>query len=196
MRSLKSSAGALALALLVLSGCGDDGPTSISPESSGTSASAEGSTGGDGEPGSVDPTAGDDATAGEGERATFELELPRDAVAEALAGQDTGSGDDAGANTDLEDLVIDTQPSGGEPDFVLDQPAALACANGEFALDALIDGDDAALADALSAAAGHAVGSADTGISGYAGELNVSPAEARDVVVGLLELCTAAGYEL
>lgn len=107
-----------------------------------------------------------------------------------------------GVNEDpdpLETVIIDDRPTTVDtPSFELDQNAALACANAEFALDALIANDSAALDNALDQAAAWAQQSQDSGMRDIAGDLASTrdPVEAERLVLAVLQACTSAGYEL
>lgn len=99
----------------------------------------------------------------------------------------------------LETVVIDDddRPSDG-PVFQLDQNAALACANTEFALDALIAADPDELDRTLGQAAQWAEESSDPGMQEIAEDLASTRdfEAAEQLVISVLQACTTAGYEL
>ena len=83
--------------------------------------------------------------------------------------------------------------------ITLDEPASLACARIELAIDAIDGFDDDGAGELLGQAAGLAAESATDGISEWAEVLEAeSSAESVDpvVVVAFLETCVAAGYDL
>lgn len=100
----------------------------------------------------------------------------------------------------LETVVIDDDddPVGDEPGFAFDQEAALACANTEFGLDALIANDAASLDESLSTAADWADQTAASAIGSFADDLRTvrDPEAAEALVLAMLGACTDAGYEL
>lgn len=83
--------------------------------------------------------------------------------------------------------------------ITLDEPASLACARIELAIDAIDGFDDDGAGELLGQAAGLAAESATDGITEWAEVLEAeSSAESVDpvVVVAFLETCVAAGYDL
>lgn len=113
-----------------------------------------------------------------------------------------GDGDDGDDGTDeashpLETVVIDTVVADPDAAPMLDEAAALACANTEFAMDALIE-DAPDRTERFTAAADWAGESAYQPVRAFAERLAADPTgpEANDLVVAVLEACAAAGYEL
>ena len=94
--------------------------------------------------------------------------------------------------------VIDDSVTVGESRFRLDEAAALACANVEFALDALVAGDVAALDSALDEADRWASETDAVGITQFLTDLRGrhTLAEAEPLVFEILGVCADAGYEL
>ncbi|MFN3218703.1 MAG: hypothetical protein ACE367_19585 [Acidimicrobiales bacterium] len=122
--------------------------------------------------------------------------------APAPGGEDGGDGaDDVDEVADdehpLENVVIDTVVVDPDAAPVLDEAAALACANAEFAMDALIEAAPDRT-ERFAAAAEWAAQSAYQPVQAFAERLAADPtgAEANDLVVAVLEACAAAGYEL
>ncbi len=97
----------------------------------------------------------------------------------------------------LEQVVIDTVVTDPEAAPVLDEAASLACANAEFAMDALIESSPDR-AERFATAADWASESAYEPIRGFADRLAEAPtgADANELVIAVLETCAAAGYEL
>lgn len=122
---------------------------------------------------------------------------PGDAPAPDPAPADDGDGDGDGVVHPLESVVIDTVVADPEAAPVLDEAAALACANTEFAMDALIEAASDRT-ERFATAAEWAAQSAYQPVQSFADRLAAAPtgAEANDLVVAVLEACAAAGYEL
>jgi type IV secretory pathway VirB10-like protein len=112
------------------------------------------------------------------------------------ADEPVDEGADGGVHP-LETVVIDTVVADPEAAPVLDEAAALACANTEFAMDALIEGSPDR-GERFTAAAEWAAQSAHDPVRAFAERLAADPvdAEANELVVAVLETCAAAGYEL
>jgi hypothetical protein len=121
-----------------------------------------------------------------------EPEQPNDPAPDP--GVDEGDGEPAHP---LETVIIDTVVADPESAPVLDEAAALACANTEFAMDALIEGSPDRT-ERFTAAADWAGESAYQPVRAFAERLAADPtgAEANELVVAVLETCAAAGYEL
>lgn len=147
------------------------------------------------EPATTAPEA-DDGDAGEPEPAEPEP------AAEPEPGTEPEPVDDPAGEGDaivhpLESVVIDTVVVDPEAEPVLDEAAALACANTEFAMDALIEAAPDR-SERFDAAAEWAAQSAYEPVRAFAERLAADPtdAEANELVVAVLETCAAAGYEL
>lgn len=96
----------------------------------------------------------------------------------------------------LEEVVID-ETIVAEDAGSLDESGSLACAQAEFALDALIADDTAALADHLARATALAAESSVVGLGARAAELTGGASAATEAaVVDFLTVCTESGYEL
>lgn len=97
----------------------------------------------------------------------------------------------------LEEVVIDETPS-VEGEGSLDESGALACAQVEFALDAVIAGDAEALSDHLARAAALAEASSIGSLASRADTLTGldDPAAVEAAVIDFLTACTESGYEL
>lgn len=112
-----------------------------------------------------------------------------------------GDGADPDARTGdghpLETIVIETVATDPDAAPTLDEAAALACANTEFAMDALIEASPEHT-EKFASAAEWATASSYPPIRDFAPRLGASPdgAEANELVVAVLETCAAAGYEL
>lgn len=150
----------------------------------------------------ADAPAADDSAAGDG--APPDAEGPgaapgaEDTAAERTT-EDRGTEDGAGDEGEhpLEQIVIESADVDPEAAPVLDEPAALTCANAEFAMDALIEASPDR-AERFGAAAEWAAQSNHLPIRVFADRLAANPdgAEAEDLVVEVLEACAAGGYEL
>jgi hypothetical protein len=110
-----------------------------------------------------------------------------------------GAGPDAGAGDGhpLETTVIETVAADPDAAPVLDEAAALACANTEFAMDALIESSPERT-ERFASAAQWATASSYPPIRAFADRLGAGPTgtQANELVVAVLETCAAAGYEL
>ncbi len=118
----------------------------------------------------------------------------RDAEPTPVRGRGTDGDDD---EHPLETIVIDTVVADPDAAPALDEAAALACANTEFAMDALIESSPES-AQRFATAADWATQSSYGPVRDLAARLADAPSGARadDLVVTVLETCAAAGYEL